>query len=101
MDTYCTFVDFQKAFDWVHRDMLLYKLSNDFRIHGKLFNILSTIYSSSNAQIRLNGILSDSFSVSSGVRQDDVMSPVLFSMYESKLAWFHLYSVEVAVFYYD
>ena len=86
MDTYCAFVDFQKAFDWVNRDLLLYKLSNDFQIHGKLFNILSTIYSSSNAHIRLNGILTDSFCVSSGVRQGDIMSPVLFCMYLNDLA---------------
>ena len=26
LPTYCAFVDFQKAFDWVNRDMLLYKM---------------------------------------------------------------------------
>ena len=86
LGTYCAFVDFQKAFDWVNRDLLLYKLANEFNIHGRLFNILSTIYSSSNAQIRINGILTESFNVSSGVRQGDSMSPVLFSMFLNDLA---------------
>ena len=85
-DTFCAFVDFKKAFDWVPRDLLLYKLSTSFHIHGRLFNTLSSIYESSSAQIRLNGLLSDHFNVSSGVKQGDIISPVLFSMYLNDLA---------------
>ena len=84
--TFCAFIDFRKAFDWVNRDLLLYKLVTSFDIHGRLFNTLSTIYSSSNSQLRLNGILTNSFNVSSGVRQGDVMSPILFSMFLNDLA---------------
>ena len=36
LPTYCTFVDFQKAFDWVNRDMLLYKMASQFGIYGNL-----------------------------------------------------------------
>ena len=79
-------MDFQKAFDWVNRDLLLYKLATSFDIHGRLFNILSTIYKSSNAQIKINGLYTESFSVTSGVRQGDIMSPTLFSMYLNDLA---------------
>ena len=86
LDTFCAFVDFQKAFDWVNRDLLLYKLSQSFGIHGRLFSVLSTIYSSSNAQIRVNGLLTESFGVASGVRQGDILSPILFSMYLNDLA---------------
>lgn len=85
-DTFCAFIDFKKAFDWVSRDLLLYKLSTIFNIHGRLFNTLSTIYNSSSAQIRINGILTDSFEVSSGVKQGDIISPLLFSMYLNDLA---------------
>ena len=79
-------MDPKKAFDWVNRDLLLYRLSTLYDIHGRLFNTLSTIYSTSNSQLRLNGLLTDSFHVSSGVRQGDVMSPVLFSMFLNDLA---------------
>ena len=85
-NTYCAFVDFKKAFDWVSRDLLLYKLVTSFGIHGRLFNSLSTIYNSSTAQVRVNGTLTDSFDVSSGVKQGDIISPVLFSMYLNDLA---------------
>ena len=86
LSTYCAFVDFQKAFDWVPRDLLLYKLATKFDIHGRLFNNLSNIYSSSSAQIRLNGKLTTSFDVLSGVKQGDIISPILFSMYLNDLA---------------
>ena len=85
-NTYCAFVDFQKAFDWVSRDLLLYKLQDSFDIHGRLFNNLSTIYSSSVSKIKLNGKLSPSFDVTSGVKQGDIISPILFSMYLNDLA---------------
>ena len=85
-NTFCAFVDFQKAFDWVSRDLLLYKLNTFFNIHGRLFNSLSTIYSSSISKIKLNGKLSSSFDVTSGVKQGDIISPVLFSMYLNDLA---------------
>ena len=59
-DTFCAFVYLQKAFDWVSRDLFLYKLVITFKIHGRLFNTLSSIYNSSAAQIRLNGKLINS-----------------------------------------
>ena len=86
LDTFCAFVDFQKAFDWVSRDLLLYKLVTTFNIHGRLFNTLSTIYNSSISQIKLNGKLTPAFEVSSGVKQGDIVSPTLFSMYLNDLA---------------
>ena len=48
--------------------------------------MISIIYDSSNAQLRLNGLLTESFLVSSGVKQGDVMSPTLYSMYINDLA---------------
>ena len=85
-DTYCAFVDLKKAFDWVPRDLLLYKLATSFDIHGRLFNTLSTIFESSSAKLRLNGSLTQSFNVSSGVKQGDIISPLLFSLYLNDLA---------------
>ena len=66
--------------------MLLFKLQDSFDIHGRLFNSLSTIYSSSTSKIKLNGKLSSSFNVTSGVKQGDIISPILFSLYLNDLA---------------
>ena len=51
-----------------------------------LINNLATIFDLSSAQIRLNGLLTDSFNVSSGVKQGDIISPLLFSLYLNDLA---------------
>ena len=52
--TFCAFIDFKKAFDWVHRDLILYELAVLFDNHDLHFNTLSNIYSSSNSQLRIN-----------------------------------------------
>ena len=57
-----------------------------FEYIRRLFNSLTTIYNSSTAQVSVNGTLTDSFDVSSGVKQGYVISPVLFSMYLNDLA---------------
>ena len=85
-ETFCAFVDFKKAFDWVSRDLLLYKLNTSFNVHGRLFNTLENIYSKSTAQIRINSLLTEEFNVTSGVKQGDIISPLLFSMYLNDLA---------------
>ena len=57
-----------------------------FEYIRSLFNSLSTMYNSSTDQVRVNGTLTDSFDVSSGVKQGYIISPVLFSMYLNDLA---------------
>ena len=42
---YCAFVDFTKAFDYVVRDNLRYKLVK-LGLRGKILNILKSMYSS-------------------------------------------------------
>ena len=66
--------------------MLSFKLATLFNVHGSLFSALSTIYSSSNSQLRVNDMLTDPFNVKSGVRQGDIVSPILFSMFLNDLA---------------
>ena len=86
LSTYVAFVDFQKAFDWVNRDLLVYKLREQYQISGHLYNAIKCIYSKTLSCIKLNNISTEWFDVTSGVRQGDTLSPTLFNLYINDLA---------------
>ena len=77
-DTFGAFTDFQKAFVFVNRDVLLYKLISN-GIDGKFYK------SDTTSCVKLNGILTDWFPVLSGVRQGDSSSPTVFAFYINDL----------------
>jgi len=53
---YIAFVDFHKAFDWVDRSLLLYKLSHYYNIKGKFYWAIKTLYKDTASCVRLNDI---------------------------------------------
>lgn len=83
--TYVAFVDMQKAFDWVDRDLLLLKLLIN-NIDGNLYRSIKSMYSDTLSAVRINGMCTDWFQCNSGVRQGDVLSTTLFSIYINDLA---------------
>ncbi|XP_048743557.2 uncharacterized protein LOC125656974 [Ostrea edulis] len=81
---YVAFIDLKKCFDFVDRDMMLYKLLlND--INGKMYNSIKNIYQSSESCVRVNGKLTNWFSCKTGVKQGDNLSPTLFSIFANDL----------------
>ena len=82
--TYCTFVDFSKAFDTVNRDILQDKLLK-LEIGGRFLRVLNAVYSETINCIRLNEKDSGWFHTKSGVKQGDTISPTLFSIYVNDL----------------
>ena len=80
---YCTFVDFRKAFDYIIRDDLWYKLLT-LGIRGKMFCIIKNMYDQVKSSVQNNIELSDCFDCYRGVRQGEILSPFLFSMYVIK-----------------
>ena len=84
-DTFCAFVDLEKAFDWVNRNLLLYRLLNH-DIQGKMYNAVRSILSDTKSCVQLdNDCNTNWFSNICGVRQGDSMSPTLFSLYINDL----------------
>lgn len=75
----------KKAFDSLDRDCLWYKLLA-LGIHGRFYKAIQSLYTNVSCAVRVNGNLSDWFSVDKGVKQGCLLSPALFSVYINSLA---------------
>ena len=83
--TYAAFVDMEKAFDRLNRDLLFYKMLK-LGIGGKVYQCIKDIYDGCKASINLNGHLTDAFATEYGVKQGDCLSPNLFSLFINDMA---------------
>ncbi len=73
------FIDIQKAYDSVNRD-LLWKICQHYGLTVKIIRLLKLIYKNTRAKVRINGELSESFIIETGVMQGGIPSPVLFNI---------------------
>ena len=74
---YITFVDFEKAFDSVHRESL-WKIMASYGIPHKLIQMIQILYEESECSVLDEGDESEWFKVRTGVKQGDVMSGFIF-----------------------
>ncbi|MEW8542097.1 MAG: reverse transcriptase family protein, partial [Candidatus Thiodiazotropha sp.] len=81
---YCAFVDFTKAFDYVNRDVIWYKLIK-IGVRGKILNVIKSMYEQVKSKVKLNNAVSEGFESMLGVRQGECLSPFLFAMYLNDL----------------
>ena len=81
---FCSFIDFSKAFDYVVRDILWFKLIQ-YGVRGKILDIIVSMYRDIKSKVKLNNKLSDEFSCMTGVRQGECLSPILFAMYANDI----------------
>ena len=84
-EVFTAFIDLEKAFDWVDRELLFFRLLQ-YNIDGKMYNAIKSFYTQCESCIRLNSLCSEWFPVNSGVRQGDNISSTLFSLYINELA---------------
>ena len=74
---YMVFVDFEKAFDSIDRNVL-WKILRHYGIPEKIVRMIRVFYDGLQPRVLHEGEMTQSFSVSTGVRQGCLLSPLLF-----------------------
>ena len=77
---YGCFVDFSSAFDSVPRHKLFQKLI-DHNITGKFYECIKNMYANDLSCIKVGNKVTGSFQNSLGVKQGDILSPLLFNIF--------------------
>lgn len=80
-----TYIDLQKAFDTVDREILLHKLQL-MGIRGVAYSLISTYLKNRTQSTVVNGIRSTVEETKSGVPQGSVMGPILYLLYVHSLS---------------
>ena len=76
---YFAFVDLEKAFDRVPRDVVWWAMRK-LGVEEWLVKVVQSMYHNVRSRVRVNGEFSDEFEVKVGVHQGSVLSPLLFIM---------------------
>ena len=83
------FVDFRRAFDSVNHVLLFHVLSSQFNIVGPIYFSLLSLYIDPQTRVILTSQDSsdstDYFKCPLGVKQGDILSPTMFSMFVHSL----------------
>ena len=83
---YVAFIDFRKCFDTINRN-ILWPILKKNGIKGKLFNCIRSMYDNVLARVRSSqDTLTEQINCTLGVKQGDICSPILFSLYINELA---------------
>ena len=71
------FIDFTKAFDYIVRDNLWFKLG----LRGNTLNIVASMYENVKSKLKFCDKIGNEFFCSLSVRQGECLSPLLFSLF--------------------
>ena len=77
-------MDFRKAYDSICRKRLLYRLEK-IGLIGKILDIIKSMYKSPKASLIHQDKISRTFLTTTGLKQGDVLSTILFNIYINDL----------------
>ena len=84
-NTFAAFIDMEKAFDKVDRNLLLFKLLK-YGINGNMYKAIRSLCFNTTYTVNINGYNTRWFNADLGVRQGDCISPTLFSLFVNDMA---------------
>ena len=93
---YCAFIDLKKCFGSIWRNGMFFKLCS-YDLGYKMMNVLKALYANVKSCVEMNFInangnmsynISEVFPCSNGLREGDILSPILFSIYVNDLKSF-------------
>ena len=82
---YMCFLDLEKAYDWVPRE-ILWEVLREYRVRGFLLGAIQSLYTKSESCVRVLSSKSDSFPVGIGLRQGCTLSPILFVIFMDRIS---------------
>ena len=85
---YVAFIDIKKCFDSIYRNALWLKLYRS-GLQGKLLRIIKDMYNEVKSCVKHCNSFSDYFNYSIGLRQGEIMSPILVSLFLEDLELFY------------
>ena len=104
---YCAFIDLKKCFGSIWRYGMFFKLYT-YKIGSKMMNVLKCMYEKLKSCLQMNYVdthgkmsynISEIFPCVNGLREGDILSPLLFSLYVNDLKSFleqtHCHGIEV------
>ena len=81
----CIFLDLSKAFDTINHSILIQKLSY-YGINGTPLNLMQNYLTNRKQYVDIDGTISDTTLISTGVPQGSILGPLLFIIYINDLS---------------
>ena len=79
IEMHVLFIGFKQAFDSSDRQKTI-QILQELGIPNKLVRLIKMTIQNTNASVKIEDFTSDPFSISSGVRQDDLLSATIFNL---------------------